>query len=67
MTTASRYGQSFDTHGAGIEVDCTGAGRMDQWHCYRDGALSLADQDTSGDGTIDRIIHHEGHGQLAQV
>jgi hypothetical protein len=48
-------------------VDSTGTDRVDQWHRYRDGVLSLVEQDTEGDGKVDRIIHYDGQGQITQV
>ena len=34
---------------------------------YWDGALNLVEHDTDGNGAVDRIIHYEGPGQIAQV
>ena len=50
-----------------IEVDSTATGKVDQWHRYRDGTLHLVEHDTDGNGAVDRIIHYEGPGQIAQV
>jgi hypothetical protein len=50
-----------------VEVDSAGAGRADQWHRYQDDTLTLVEQDRDGDGKVDRMVHYEAPGRVAQV